>query len=257
MKCCVALVLLPLVTLASEIRISSLNVNFGNTNIAGTLELIARFDPDVILLQESTTIFERKAKDVLPRPYAFSWFTADDEEAGGGFAVISKLPLVDKEYLKKSAGAFGAQKFGIKLAGSTIQFLNIHLNPAPLPKPFTRSSAMHLMMLNNKTQVLEIRKLLEHRKEGEFAVVAGDLNSFPNYSAYRRLTAGGFIDAHLSCNTNASVVPTWRMNVDGNRLQGRLDFVFHSPGMKAKTFSVVECPYSDHALLNCVLEIKE
>src|SRR5688572_19425666 len=257
MKCCVALFLLPLVTLASEIKISSLNVNFGNDKIAETLELIARFDPDVILLQESTARIERKAKGVLPRRYEFSWFTADDEEAGGGFAVISKLPLVDKKFLKKSAGAFGAQKFGIKLAGSTIQFLNIHLNPAPLPKPFTRSSAMHLMMMNNKTQVLEIRNLLERRKEDELAVMAGDLNSFPNYSAYKQLTSAGFIDAHLSCDTNANVIPTWRMNVDGSQLQGRLDFVFHSAGMKAKTFSVVECPYSDHALLNCVLEIKE
>lgn len=257
MKLCVVLILLPLVTLASEIKISSLNVNSGNDKIAETLELIARFDPDVILIQESTARIERKAKGILPRRFAFSWFTAENEEAGGGFAVISKLPLVDKEFLKKSAGAFGAQKFGVKLAGSTIRFLNIHLNPAPFPRPFTRSSAMHLMMMNNQTQVLEIRNLLEQRKEGELAVMAGDLNSFPNLSAYKRLTSAGFIDAHLACDTNANVVPTWRMKVDGNRLQGRMDFVFHSAGLNAKIFSVVECPYSDHALLNCVLEIKE
>src|SRR6185295_16953331 len=119
---------------------------------------------DVILLQESTAKIERKAKGSLPRRYEFSWFTAEDEDVGGGFAVISKLPLVDKEFLRKSAGAFGAQKFGIKLGGSTIQFLNIHLNPAPLPRPFNRSSALHLMLMNNKTQVLEIRNLLGHLK---------------------------------------------------------------------------------------------
>lgn len=257
MKCLVALLLIPSVTSASDIRIASLNVNFRNEKINETIALVANLNADVILLQESNGRIERRIKESTLHRHEFSWFTAEDADAGGGFAVLSRLPLVDKVFVKKSAGAFGAQQFGVRLGRTTIQFINFHLNPAPLPKPFTRSSAMHLMMLNNKAQVLEIQGLLARRKAGLPTVMAGDLNSFASFSAYKKLIAAGFTDAHLACDTNAHAVATWKMNVEGHQLQGRFDYIFHDARLTAKSFAVVECPYSDHDVLSCTLEVKD
>ncbi len=257
MKCFVALVLIPVVTIASDLKIASLNVNFRNQKIDETLELIAKLNADVILLQESNAQIEQRVKVSPLRRHEFSWFTTEDADVGGGFAVLSRLPLVDQVFLKKSAGTFGAQQFGVRLGRTTIQFYNFHLNPAPLPKPFSPSSALHLMMLNNQTQVLEIRELLARRNAAKPVVMAGDLNSLPSFSAYKKVLAAGLIDAHLSCDTNAHTIPTWRMNVDGHRLQGRLDYIFHDAQLTAKSFTVVECPHSDHALLSCTLAIKD
>lgn len=257
MKCLVAILLIPWVAVAAEIKVASLNVNFRNEKIDETLALIAQLNPDVVLLQESTAGFERRIKKSPLRGHEFSWFTAEDADAGGGFAVLSKLPLVDKVYVKKSAGDFGAQQFGVRLGGTTLQFFNFHLNPAPLPKPFSRASAVHLMMLNNQTQVSEIQALLARRNAALPVVMAGDLNSFPSHPAYRQIVSAGLIDAHLSRDTNAHAVPTWKMEVEGHRLQGRFDYLFHDARLTATSFTVVECPYSDHALLSCTLTIKD
>ena len=256
MKWMLAVFLLPLATLASELTVASLNVNFANERIDETLEWLAQFEADVLLLQESTTRLEKRVGASRLRRYEHSWFIAVDEEAGGGFAVLSRLPLVEQKFLKKSAGAFGAQRVVVEGRGVKVQLVNIHLNPAPLPKPYSRASAMHLMMLNNSIQVEEIRHLLAENRKGVPVVMAGDLNSLPSSPAYKQLIQAGFVDAHLTCDTNAHRVATWGMNVDGHRVQGRLDYVFHDARFTAKSFKVVDCPYSDHALLRCVLEMR-
>ncbi|MGY8653838.1 MAG: endonuclease/exonuclease/phosphatase family protein [Verrucomicrobiia bacterium] len=253
----IILLLIPIAAFASEIKISSFNVNFNNDKLKETFALIKKFDPDIILLQESTVRFKKGAKDHLPDSYKFSWFVEDEHESGGGFAVISKLPLAEKKYIEKSTGAFGAQKFRVKLGQARIHFVNIHLNPAPLPRPFNRAGALHAMMMNNRTQVLEIRNILKQCKESHPTVIAGDLNSFPGRPAYRQLSSRGFTDAHLSYDANATSVSTWKMIVDGAPLQGRFDYVFHSKSFETKKLAVEENDYSDHALLNCTLKLNE
>ncbi len=200
---------------------------------------------------------EKGAGGHLPESYRYSWFAGEDVESGGGFAVISKFPLVEKEFIPKSAGAFGAQKCGVKVGAVTIRLVNVHLNPAMLPKPFNRASAMHLMMMNNKTQVLEIRNILRHCEGSEPTVIAGDWNCFPSMAAYRQPASKGFIDAHLSLDPKAKAMPTWSMTVGGERLQARFDHVFHNGLLEAASFEVVPNELSDHALLNCVLRLKE
>ena len=121
---------------AAEIKIVSFNVNLHNVALEETLGLIGKQGADVILIQESTEKFEKAAKKYLPSRYKHSWFTGEDPKSGGGFAVISRFPLEEKEFIKKTTGMFGAQKLGVRVGEVTVQFVNIHLNPAGLPRPY-------------------------------------------------------------------------------------------------------------------------
>ena len=96
--------------LASELKVSSLNVNFNNLSVEETYHLIRETRADVILLQETTSRFEQGAGTLLQDGYRYSWFTRQDQEAGGGFGVLSKLEITHKEFLPRSTGLFGVQK---------------------------------------------------------------------------------------------------------------------------------------------------
>ena len=85
---------------ASEIRISSFNVNFNNDRLKETFALVARFNPGIILLQESTAQFEKGAREFLPGGYKHRWFVEDKQHPAGGFAVLSKLPIVDRKFIE-------------------------------------------------------------------------------------------------------------------------------------------------------------
>ena len=253
---CLILFLLAFEALAGEIKVVSFNVNLHNQALEKTMALIEKRDADVILIQEATDEFEKASRILTPQGYQHSWFTGEDLDSGGGFAVISKFPIVEKEFIRKTTGMFGAQSFGVRIEGVTIQFVNIHLNPADLPRPFNRSSAMHAMMQNNKPQVLELRNILKRCKPDRPPVIAGDLNSRPSMSAYKQLNSRGFIDAHLSIDATANAISTWKMVVDGELLQARFDYVFHNGELEAQTFKVVENKHSDHALLSCSLRLR-
>ena len=256
LSACLILFLLAFEALAVELKVVSFNVNLHNKALEETMALIEKQGADVILIQEATVEFEKASRVLSPEHYKHSWHAGEDLDTGGGFAVISKHPLVDKEFIRKTTGMFGAQRFGVKVEGITIQFVNIHLNPADMPRPFNRSTALHAMMLNNKPQVLELRNILKRCEPDRPTIIAGDLNSRSSMSAYKQLTSRGFIDAHLSVDSKANAIPTWKMVVDGEQLQARFDDVFHSDQLEAEAFAVVENEYSDHALLSCSLRLR-
>jgi len=242
---------------AAEFRVVSFNVNLHNKALEETIKRIAEQDADVVLIQESTDRFERAARRLLHDTHPHAWFAGEDLASGGGFAALSRFPVTDRKFIRRSTGAFGAQKFDVTVGGETVQFVNIHLNPAGRPRPHDRPAAIHAMMLNNKPQVLELRNILKQCRTNAPTVISGDLNSHSSQSAYKQLTSRGFIDAHLSVNAKAKGIPTWRMTLEGTRLQARFDYVFHNDRLKTTAFRVVENELSDHALLNCTLRLKD
>ena len=248
--------LIAIATPAAEVSISTFNVNLDNRKVEETIELLLKFDPDIMLLQETTAIFEKEAAPFLPAEYPYTWYTQTDQEAGGGFGVISKFPIVDKKFIEKTKGLFGMQTFGIECEGQTIHLMNLHLNPAGFPATYNYPTALHSMMMNNKIQAVEIRTILDLYKKDQPTIIAGDFNSFSNMAAYRLLAREGILDAHLAIDPKADEISTWTSSDHGPSLGGRFDYILHNRFFEATAFNVVKNPYSDHTLLNGILRFK-
>jgi endonuclease/exonuclease/phosphatase family metal-dependent hydrolase len=241
---------------ATEVKIATFNVNYRNAKVEETVKLIEKHDPDVILLQETTPAFEKAAAKLFSDAYKHTWYT-NDEHPAGGYGVVSKVPLQNRTFLKKSEGQFGTQVFDVKIGHSTIRLMNIHLNPARMPASGRRADALHAMLTNNPIQVAEIEAITGKVEKTTPTVIAGDLNSFASMGAYKTLTRlKGFTDAHLSIEPKANSITTWKGRLRDEVVHRRLDYVFHNAFFETKTFEVVANQLSDHCLLNCTLRLK-
>jgi len=240
---------------ADGFKVASWNVNYNNQQIRATLEMIMEVDPDIILFQESTRQLEEGVKAHLPVVYRHTWFTEPGKHPAGGFGVVSKHPLIKRRFIDNTRGLFGTQFLTVQMDGAELQLVNVHLNPAPLPEEYSVPSAVHVMMMNNKVQAAEIECVLEHVGNEQPAIIAGDFNSFSSMAASKLLKRAGFVDAHLSLDDNADAFFTWQSQNRYPKLEGRLDFIFHSPELRAVHFEVEDNRLSDHALIHAVVEL--
>jgi endonuclease/exonuclease/phosphatase family metal-dependent hydrolase len=115
---------------ATTISVVTYNVNyhFINKDIVNILDSI---DADIVCLQETNAEWETIIKNGLSRKYPFIDFK--HRGISGGFATLSKYPIIKNEYIKNKVGWFSAWSIIIKKKQDSIQILNTHLKP-----PLTR-----------------------------------------------------------------------------------------------------------------------
>ena len=234
---------------ATELRVVSLNVNYANTNAAETMATVLKQKPDLIFLQESNAAFEKwSSKD-----YPHSWFTTDKENVAGGFGILSKYPITEKEWIPKIA-SFGAQMVLIEAESKLIQLFNLHLNPAGLPESGDYGQAMHRMMVNGSTHIKELKHIMAKRKKGMPVIVAGDLNGKPRMAAVRTLTERmDFTDSMAGDEESVS----WTAEFKKTKFQARFDYILCSPELKPSDAKVITIKDSDHKLVSAKLELKK
>lgn len=235
----------------ADIKISSFNVNYGNTKYHETIQLIKSNSPDIILIQESTPSFKKFADKLFGSEYKHTWYVQGKLYVAGGFAIVSKFPMSDKKFIPKTKGLFGFQTAKVKINGNQINLINVHLNPARLPKSLNLQTAIHTMMMNSKVQAVEIKKVIASINKKEATIVAGDFNSLPMLVSYKKLKAFGFKDA----GENFGAEPTWKWKLSGRPFEARIDYIFHNDFFETKGFKVVKSDLSDHYLLNCKLKL--
>src|SRR4051812_25684565 len=80
------------------LRLMTYNVNYGNRDVANTLDAIASEDADIVLLQEITTEWQRALADRFATQYPVQVFRIHSR-AAGGLAVLSKVPVKTEEVL--------------------------------------------------------------------------------------------------------------------------------------------------------------
>ena len=72
--------------LAGEVNLVCLNVNHENANIEKTIEILIANEPDLILLQETTPEFEKRARSKLQENYRHMWFSHGKTKTAQGFS---------------------------------------------------------------------------------------------------------------------------------------------------------------------------
>lgn len=92
--------------------------------------------------------------------------------------------------------------------------------------------------------------ITEHMKHSKYPViVCGDFNDTPLSYTYNQFNAQ-LVDAFR--NTSFGLGTTYAGNIPA----GRIDYIFHSPELGSKNFSIQEEQLSDHYAINCTLFVK-
>ncbi len=164
------------------------NLNYGNPNVAATLDAIATADVDVVLLQEITTEWREALEERFLAQYPFRVYRIHTRGAGG-LAVLSKLEIQREELLPtpRHVGAwFPAERLVVDAPFGPLQILNVHLRPALDQGSWIRGYLT--------TPPVRKKEIEAHWKQIDYqlpTIVAGDFNEEPTGEALAYLAQHG------------------------------------------------------------------
>ena len=231
-----------------DFTIATFNMNWGNVDLADTVRAIGSAKADLVCLQETNRESERAIREGLAREYPHMHFTSNVRYSSG-FAILSKTPLSGVRLLEPGFGFFGTLLADVELGGRRTRVASVHLEPIV---PRGGEGAAGVLALFLKTEGLhlkEIRRIAAELPGEAPAIVAGDMNSASFGSAPRFLKERGFVDSFAAVTPNPDAHTTWHWKYAGTDWRFRIDYVFHSRGMRTLESRIVEAPSSDHKVV--------
>ncbi len=208
-----------------QLRLMTYNVNYGNTDIAGTLDAIERADADVVLLQEITHEWQRALVDRLGKRYAHRVFRVH-ARAAGGLAVLSRYAITAEEvFPSPERGWFPAERLVIDSPFGAVQVLNVHLRPA-----IANGSWIKGYLTTPPLRRREIESYWRKMKKDMPTIIAGDFNEEASGSALAFLAKQGLARVatagpktwRYSSEYNGKVTDLLKLDIDHVMLDGRL-----------------------------------
>lgn len=219
---------------APALEVLDWNLNYGLAGHDEVLRILAERDADLVILQETSSDWERALRARLGRQYPHMSFHHCC--GAGGLAVLSKHAIVDEEVLA-AVSWFPAWRGVIDTPLGKVQVLDVHLRPnfddsGSIPGGLIKTPAIREREMATFVAALE---------DQWPTLVAGDFNE----------GSGGAVDL-LTQRGMASVLdragdstPTWHWQNVPIRL--RLDHVFFDDDTLALTGAqVLEVGPSDH-----------
>jgi len=223
---------------ARELRLMSYNLNYGNPDPDGTLDVIEQADVDVVLLQEVTSSWKVALAKRFDSQYPHQKYRVEGRRAGG-LAVLSKLPIEREELWPAPEGTgawFPLGRIVIAARFGKLQLLNVHLRPARDAEGWVTGYLT--------TPPLRRAEIEAHWKRVTLdlpTIIAGDFNEEPDGKAIEFLTSKGM-----------SRVPTagpksWRYVHDAVEvLKLDIDHFMIDGTLAAKDAHVIDGGASDH-----------
>jgi endonuclease/exonuclease/phosphatase family metal-dependent hydrolase len=191
-------------TAATRFRLATYNINFGNPNLPAVIDAIRKADADIVCLQETNARSAAVLKRAFGKQYGYIRFNGSVKPyLAGGFAVLSRLPIVNERFIPARHGLFGIHAFGVKLNDRELQIFNVHLQPVRIPRGGgVRNLAATLTAFskNEETHEQEIAQVLQHVRKDRPTLIVGDFNSLTNGKAPEALRDNGFVDSVFSVN---------------------------------------------------------
>jgi endonuclease/exonuclease/phosphatase family metal-dependent hydrolase len=220
----------------SRLKLLNWNTHYGmgtdgKYNIDRIATFIAKFNPDVVSLNEVTRYAYYNSREDQATRYAAllkaktgrTWYhyyrTDNGASTGVGNIVLSRFPIASTSYCQLS-GRRVAVKAAIYVNGRLLNIWSTHLDSAS-------GSTMRLR---------EIRAL--HACVGNFAeqkIIAGDFNAWPSKSEISVMASGGFRDAWANAAAQSTAVSYPGNTSFGATRNSRIDYVWTS----AKATSLV------------------
>lgn len=169
--------------------VQTYNVNDTGRGDPVTLDAIGAGNPEVICLQEVTSIWETAIRDRYASSYPYMLFHALDGSEGLGF--LSRVPLHDLGFHEEVHNWHPAWHVLADMAMGPVQILNIHLRSM-----FTGRSNMEAAYFSTSSDHLqETQEFTAACEPGYPTLVMGDFNEEPDGSAVSLLESRGFQNA--------------------------------------------------------------
>jgi endonuclease/exonuclease/phosphatase (EEP) superfamily protein YafD len=214
-----AVVLVPTSEAAPDrgLRVMTYNLNWGNPDVAATLDAIAAGDADVVLLQEITDEWRRALKQRFEKTYPYYAYHLHRRSAGG-IAVLSKVAIKSDELWAPPSGAFfPAQRIVLDTPSGPLQILNVHLRPAIDGGSWVKGFLT--------TPPVRRREIEEHWKKLDYqlpTIVAGDFNEddtgraidYLAHHGMKRVATTGPRTWHYETVVNGKATDLLKMDID-------------------------------------------
>jgi endonuclease/exonuclease/phosphatase family metal-dependent hydrolase len=262
---------------AVELKVLTYNVrafnrfkwnNSPNTN-KDILKLIKQNNPDIICFQE----FYKKEKgkmsitDILqvlkPMKYYYCFYSyVDQKPSNFGIAIFSKYPIVNKGKHSFKNTHNISMYCDITVNDETIRVYNNHLQSIKFIKGnYDFIDSLTLSYDERKVSQIkdisfrlhdayvfrahQVKKISAHIKSSPYKViVCGDFNDTPVSYTYRKMR-GSLKDAFRESGSGIS------NTYNGTFPAFRIDYILHSPQMRAYNYKVLKYNYSDHYSITC------
>ncbi len=262
---------------SSDIKVLSYNVRHftggddKNTRKLNAEDFVSFFDEqkaDIICLQESRlrknkvfNLAETVSKLENIKHYQFA-----STSSTFGSVTMTRFPIVDMGEIRFKDTRNISIYTDVKVEEDTIRIYNVHLqsyhidrnNYAMLESVETeeeqRKEAAKVLLKQMrdgwKMRAVQVETIRKHMDESPYRViVCGDFNDTPASYSYQTLSAA-LEDAFVSSGKGVG-----RTYV-GDLPSFRIDYILHSPSMKAYNFETIDLPYSDHLPISCDLVIE-
>ena len=238
------------------LSVMTYNVTTGDPGVDEILAIIEDESPDVVALQELPQEVAEAAGD-LEEEYPYqALHPSPNPYAGCG--VLSRFPILEDEAFPLAEGGHLYQRVLLDVDGRDVHLLNVHLQPPHLLGQLRGGSRLFVPSgVSTEVQDQELARLLEELDALQgTVVVAGDFNMTDQSAGYGRLTER-LVDAHREAgwgfgNTFPDVevrsFPTPFPLI-------RIDYVFHSPNMRALTAYVGDRGGPNHRFLVAELSL--
>ncbi|MCP4447031.1 MAG: endonuclease/exonuclease/phosphatase family protein [Myxococcales bacterium] len=224
---------------AATLKVMSFNVNFGLDGDADSLAAIRNADSDIVLLQETTAVWEQHIRRHLGDIYPHMAFRQCC--GAGGLAILSKGRLLEDEYLQASAkgGWFPAWRHVVETPVGRVQALNVHLRPA-----ISRGGSVFRGYFSTPSvRRKEIDAFVASLDDTLPTIVAGDFNEDSDGDAVQFLRKKGLRSALPEFRPGAD---TWRWQTSVGTIHSQLDHIAYDPRLMPLDAVVVKRGHSDH-----------
>ncbi|MBQ5762512.1 MAG: endonuclease/exonuclease/phosphatase family protein [Aeriscardovia sp.] len=242
------------------LTVMTLNCRYGRAD-AGAIESFAEKEGvDVLALQEVSCGLREKAA-LFPRfPYQVSG-EESGEDNGGFNMVLSRIPPSEslRSTVDIAAARCPAMKFDFD--GGTLLVASVHPKSPHRGGDFWGWGVNHLASFISYTtgksvkmpKMCPVLPIAEPpvRREADFAVVMGDMNSSVDLPSFRAVLKRGMKDSSMEVHTGLH--PTFPATWKGWHEALELDHVLHSPGIRSYRVKTKKIPGTDHlALVSCL-----
>ena len=174
---------------ANTISVLTYNVNYSFIN-KGIVCILDTIDADVVCLQETNKAWEDIIRAGLTSKYPFIEFK--HRGVAGGYATLSKYPIIKSESIRNKAGWFSGWLITIKKEQDSIQILNTHLKPGLTRKGWIGWNA-HFK--KEEIHIAEIKQFLPKTNPKLPVIILGDFNENDKGKTLVWLKGKGFKDA--------------------------------------------------------------
>ncbi len=238
---------------ATQFRLATYNINFGNPNLPAVIEAIKKANADIVCVQETNARSAAVLKHTFGKQYEYIRFNGTVKPyLAGGFAVLSRVPIVNERFIPARHGLFGIHAFEVKLGDHELQIFSVHLQPVRMPRASgvrMLAAALTAFSKNEETHEQEIAQVLQHVPKDKPTLIVGDFNSLTNGKAPEALRDNGFVDSCASVNEEPGKNATWHWPTKYGEIALRIDYIFHTDSLRTNDSRVIKSAGSDHYLL--------